>query len=338
MSDTVKGSVHCLCCDQFIPRKREREHRRQAANPFITTTNPEQPKRRSVYLTALLDSPSDSAIEDEDQSQHSPEEELHPKRITEDVKMFDPPPLLPATPRSPGDFGMPEDDNMALDTVGDEDDVDKVLSRHWKKPLEHQWAPSDSEEDPANTENEGSSEEVVAEDDDDEVDVVDWDALEQECGLSAWDRLGEGYEANAAQIGSLSCYSVFFVLMKYLQRKSLMNMTGLSVGRSHTKSPRTQQMLHTKKSPSLFKQILLLHHSIHSAHEPLSFLVLNLNYITAVQTHAVAMLGLMRTSRFAHFAKKIDTEQTEKHLAKFLLIYQSSPDSRLLHSIQRLRQ
>ena len=42
--------------------------------------------------------------------------------------------------------------------------------------------------------------------DDDEVDVVDWDALEQEYGLWAKDKLGERYEADATGIGGF--YSV----------------------------------------------------------------------------------------------------------------------------------
>jgi len=76
MSDTAKGFVHCLCCNQFIPRKREREHRRQAANPFANATNPYQSKRRSVFLTALLDSPSDSGDKHEDKRQQSHEGEI----------------------------------------------------------------------------------------------------------------------------------------------------------------------------------------------------------------------------------------------------------------------
>ena len=41
----------------------------------------------------------------------------------------------------------------------------------------------------------------------DEVDAVDWDVLEKECGLSAWDQLGESYEAEAAGIGVLFWYT-----------------------------------------------------------------------------------------------------------------------------------
>lgn len=79
--------------------------------------------------------------------------------------------------------------------------------RHWRKHPEHQWVPS-------NSENEVSSDaELSVEGDDDEVDFVDWDALEQKCGLLAWDRLGEGYEANAAQIGVFSYYPIFLLYL-----------------------------------------------------------------------------------------------------------------------------
>lgn len=102
-----------------------------------------------------------------------------------------------------------------------------------------------------------------------------------------------------------------------------MNMTGLSIMHSCTKSPCTQQIQHTKRSNLLFKQIPLFQHSIHSAHEPLSFYGLNLNNTMAVQIHAVVMLDLMQTSQFAHFVKKIDTKQMAKHPAKSLPIYPS---------------
>jgi len=132
---------------------------------------------------------------------------------------FNPPPSLRGSQSPPGhdNFSMPDNKNMAVDAVGDECETDEVLSRHWRKSIKHQWVVSDSEEELAHMENEGSSDvEVVAsdDDDDDKVDVVDWDALEQECGLSAWDRLGEGYEADAAQIGLFSPYPRFFL---YLQ-------------------------------------------------------------------------------------------------------------------------
>ncbi|KAF8813489.1 hypothetical protein BYT27DRAFT_7084181, partial [Phlegmacium glaucopus] len=184
----VKGYVHCVCCNQVIPRKREREHRRQAAKPYATTSAESGPlRRRSAYLAALFKSLSDSDGEDKDNSNPPPG-----------------PPSLPASPQSPpGQFSVSEDNNMAIDTTEDDGDVDEVLLSRWRKPVKHQWASvlSESEDELENTENEGTSgAEMVDDDDDDRVDVVDWDALERECGLSAWDRLGEAYEADAAQI------------------------------------------------------------------------------------------------------------------------------------------
>ncbi|KAF8155833.1 hypothetical protein B0H34DRAFT_798936 [Crassisporium funariophilum] len=40
----------------------------------------------------------------------------------------------------------------------------------------------------------------LAEGEDDKVCVVDWNAIERECGLSAWDKLGKVYEADPAKI------------------------------------------------------------------------------------------------------------------------------------------
>jgi hypothetical protein len=44
------------------------------------------------------------------------------------------------------------------------------------------------------------------EDSDDECDdgFIDWKAIEEGSGLSAWDQLGENYETEAATIGMLS--------------------------------------------------------------------------------------------------------------------------------------
>lgn len=83
-------------------------------------------------------------------------------------------------------------------------DVEDNVS-HSRRPVEHEWMPSDSEDD---VDHDFDHNMVPQEDlsGDDEVDAVDWDALEKECGLSAWDQLGESYEADAAGIGMLFCW------------------------------------------------------------------------------------------------------------------------------------
>ena len=42
---------------------------------------------------------------------------------------------------------------------------------------------------------------VDANDDDEDEHYVDWAAIEAESGLSAWDKLGEGFEQDVATIG-----------------------------------------------------------------------------------------------------------------------------------------
>jgi hypothetical protein len=52
----------------------------------------------------------------------------------------------------------------------------------------------------------GSDEELpypILEDGEPEPGFVDWEAIEANFGLSAWDQLGEGYERDAATIGKL---------------------------------------------------------------------------------------------------------------------------------------
>ena len=84
MSDTAKGFVHCMCCNKFISQRWECEHCLQAANFFANPTNPSQSLQHMAYLTAFLDDPLDSDVEDEDKSQNSSQEEL----TAEDVEMF----------------------------------------------------------------------------------------------------------------------------------------------------------------------------------------------------------------------------------------------------------
>ena len=49
---------------------------------------------------------------------------------------------------------------------------------------------------------------------DNEDDIFDWDKFDPGAGLSAWDRLGEGYEQDAARIGGFPhqlTYEIFIV-------------------------------------------------------------------------------------------------------------------------------
>jgi hypothetical protein len=86
--------------------------------------------------------------------------------------------------------------------------------RHYEEVPAQRWGrrartPSDSDDsDDETSPNIDQASDVPQEDlaGNDEVDIVDWDALERECGLSAWNELGEKYEADAAGIGTF--YSV----------------------------------------------------------------------------------------------------------------------------------
>ena len=102
------------------------------------------------------------------------------------------------------DFAVASDHEFEVNAeacAGASDDEDMVFHSHW--PVEHAWTPSDLEDDVDDLGHNTALQEDPS--GNDEVDDVDWDALEKECRLSAWDQLGEGYEADEAAIGMLFC-------------------------------------------------------------------------------------------------------------------------------------
>jgi len=71
---------------------------------------------------------------------------------------------------------------------------DEDIASHSCRPVAHAWTPSDSE----GVVDDDLDHNIVPQEDppgDDEVDAMDWNVLGKKCGLSAWDQLGESYEA-----------------------------------------------------------------------------------------------------------------------------------------------
>ena len=98
----------------------------------------------------------------------------------------------------------------------------------WRKATVRDWEPSDDE----GFSSEDEDVDVLFVDEscsEDKIDLVDWEAIEKECGLSA-DQLGEGYEADAAMFGAsfrLSSDDVYPDFRPRIQLKSWMTMTEL---------------------------------------------------------------------------------------------------------------
>ena len=87
--------------------------------------------------------------------------------------------------------------------------------------------------------------------------------------------------------------------------------TGPFAVHSHIKYPHILQMLHTKKSLLLSKQIPPSQRYTNSTLTPLFFQVLNLSSMIAAPTPVVAMLAPMPTFRNVHFVMKADSEGME---------------------------
>jgi hypothetical protein len=192
--------VYCRCCKKFLTRKREREHRKQASKPY-GSPEPVPSYRRFAFLSSILsdddeDMPALAVVDplEEDNNKQEPNSEA-----TNDATNFqegsEPEPSI-------------HDIDIPMDNSEDEGGrhYENVSAQRWGRHVARAQTPSDAED----SDNEISPDidqasDVLQEDptsDDDEVDVVDWDALERECGLSAWDKLGEKYEADAAGIGT----------------------------------------------------------------------------------------------------------------------------------------
>lgn len=85
-------------------------------------------------------------------------------------------------------------------------DTQFVIRQRWERSY-WDWrggVPSDSESDSESIDNSGSEHLLDGDGDDDEGDgPIDWDAVVQGLELSAWDRLGERYDMEAAISGTL---------------------------------------------------------------------------------------------------------------------------------------
>jgi hypothetical protein len=206
--------VYCQCCKKYLTRKREREHRKQAFKPY-GSPEPVPSYRHFAFLSSILsdddeDMPAlavvDPLEEDEDELEPDSEAPNDAANFQEGSE--------PRTEPSIHDIDIPMDvsENGSNGAILDEGGrhYEEVSAQRWGRHAAHVQNSCDSEDsDDETSPNIDQASDVPQEEpagDDDEVDVVDWDALEREYGLSAKDMLGEKYEADAAGIGTF--YSV----------------------------------------------------------------------------------------------------------------------------------
>jgi hypothetical protein len=196
-----ENTVLCAHCGEYLSRKREREHRRLA---FVPVAPPPLARPSRLRRIVAIDTDSD----DGEQALHGADE---PEDIdvsingiadegaeNEDIMMQD--------PDMDGDHDVLEAGSVVHDNA-DKDcisgAVGAVLLRRWGT-VASSWPHQNDPESDSDTESESEPPCPRLEDGDGECDFFDWKAIEEEYGLSAWDQLGESYEAEAAAIGMFS--------------------------------------------------------------------------------------------------------------------------------------
>jgi hypothetical protein len=206
--------VYCQCCKKYLTHKRELEHRKQASKPY-GSPEPVPSYRHFAFLSSILsdddeDMPAlavvDPLEEDEDEWEPNSAAPNDAANFQEGSE--------PRPEPSIRDIDIPLDvsENGSNGAILDEGGrhYEEVSAQRWGRHAAHAQTSSNSDNKTSPNIDQASDvpQEDPAGDDDEnhEVDVVDWDALEQEYGLSAKDKLGEKYEADAAGIGTF--YSV----------------------------------------------------------------------------------------------------------------------------------
>jgi hypothetical protein len=202
MPAVAKDRIWCTCCKKFLTRKREREHRQAATQPYIP---PVTSYRQFAFLSALFSDDEDDIPALATVDHREDDEDLYHSKSPSPGDDFEETSERVLDPMDVDDLAMASDWDTGVDaeaSAGASDDEDTIS--HSYRPAARASTPSDSEDDDDLDHNTVPQEDPSG---DDEVDAVDWDALEKECGLSAWDQLGESYEAEAAGIGVLFWYA-----------------------------------------------------------------------------------------------------------------------------------
>jgi hypothetical protein len=157
------SEVFCAHCGKYLPRRLEREHRKLATSPYASP-----PPTFQSRVCRVVDADSDS-------------DETPPTGRTSSL----------VGDEAPMDIG----DLVDGDTGPFSKSFDS-LRDHWHHMFEAEDSDSDGDLD-----DELPYDKLEDSDNESESGFVDWDAVEAGSGLSAWDRLGESYEKEAAAIG-----------------------------------------------------------------------------------------------------------------------------------------
>ena len=163
--------VFCLHCQSFIPRTRERAHRRQQYPPAYSPPPPVPSRLRRVF-----------DIEHEDATQFQPNQQEG--TALDDVENA----LTPARDKH--------------DHLGGTASIHHAALQATEASIRGRW---DSTFKPApDSGGEERYEEPASDEESTDDDTFDWDRFDSGTGLSAWDQLGEDYERETANVGKSS--------------------------------------------------------------------------------------------------------------------------------------
>lgn len=198
MPAVAKDRIWCTCCKKFLSRTREREHRQAATRPYVP---PVTSYRQLAFLSALFSDDEDDIPALATVDHHEDDEDLYHSKSPSPGDDFEGTSEPVPDPMDVNNVAMASDreSEVNAEACASASDNEDTVSHAYRPPA-RAWTPSDLEDDLDDDCNTVPQKDPS---DDDEVEAVDWDALEKECGLSAWDQLGESYEAYAAGIGML---------------------------------------------------------------------------------------------------------------------------------------
>lgn len=178
-----QDDVYCAHCDTKISRKRERAHRRLLVAPY---TSPRKSNAREPLLFSDSES-SDEALSSHDQSGvHLDGDVLSG---ASDSDFYD----------APGGTDAPSDE-LDLPVAGEPFDSDeetfapRVMGDRWSLRKD-----PDEDSDSGSEEDDEVVDAGIGEDPDEDY-VTEWARIESRYDLSAWERLGEGFEQEVAGI------------------------------------------------------------------------------------------------------------------------------------------
>lgn len=178
-----KNFVLCLCCNQHVPRQREREHRKRMALPHPANTA-KIPSQQCHIVSFDLDHPSSAHPPD-----HVADDACNELATSDSTCEDDDPQNRCETPGS--------DQGGTIESEPPEINIQTIIRQRW---AQSPWVDDEhDEQSDCDSDNENTEESSLDYGIDDDG-AVDWAAIERGSGLSAWDQLGAQYQAEAADV------------------------------------------------------------------------------------------------------------------------------------------